>query len=73
MPKPQKQKETNASGLNFAAQLRTAADKMRGHMDGQESNYTTWKLARMNLAFAGLTPISAGAMATASARIAAEE
>jgi type I restriction-modification system DNA methylase subunit len=50
MPKPRKQKETNDSGLNFEAQLWAAADKMRGNKDGQESNYTTWKLARINLA-----------------------
>src|ERR1035441_9840768 len=42
--------------LDFEAQLWAAADKLRGHMDayGQESNYTTWKLARMNLAIHGI-------------------
>ena len=84
MPKSNNQKPANGSGLEFAAQLWAAADKMPGHMDaseykgarpeglclgliflkyisdafeekreqfyGQESNYTTWKLARMNLA-----------------------
>ena len=84
MPKLNNQKQANGSTLDFEAQLRAAADKMRGHMDaseykgarpeglclgliflkyisdafeekreqfyGQESNYTTWKPARMNLA-----------------------
>jgi N-6 DNA Methylase len=42
--------------LDFEPQLWAAADKLRGHMDayGQESNYNTWKLARMNLAIRGI-------------------
>jgi len=53
----------NSGGaLGFEANLWAAADKMRGHVDasrfiavyGQESNYTTWKLARMNLAIRGI-------------------
>lgn len=51
--------------FGFKVELR-AADKTRGHMDASEykqvclgliflnSNYTTWKLARMNLAIRGI-------------------
>ncbi len=58
----------SASGdaLGFESQLWAAADKMRGHMDASEYkhvvlgliflkyNFTTWKLARMNLAIRGI-------------------
>ncbi len=40
--------KNNDSGLNFEAQLWAAADNW------QESNGTTWKLARMNLAIRGI-------------------
>ncbi len=49
---------TDGSDLNFEAQLWAAADKLRGHMDAseykQESNYITWKPARMNLTIRGI-------------------
>jgi type I restriction-modification system DNA methylase subunit len=60
------QKQSDGSALDFEAQLWAAADKMRGHMDASgykhvclgliflKSNYTTWKLARMNLAIRGI-------------------
>ena len=48
MPKPQNQKQTNDSGLNFEAQLWAAADKMRGHMDASEYKHVCLGLRRID-------------------------
>ena len=54
MAKGNIQKQSDGSNLDFEAQLWAAGDKMRGRMDNSESNDTTWKLARMNLAIRGI-------------------
>jgi N-6 DNA Methylase len=59
MAKGNSQKPANGSALDFEAQLWAADDKVRGRVGDiavymQESNYTTWKLARMNLAIRGI-------------------
>ena len=53
----------NGTPLGFESKLWAAADALRNNMDaaeykhvvlGQESNYTTWRLAKMNLAIRGI-------------------
>jgi type I restriction-modification system DNA methylase subunit len=39
-----------AANLGFEAKLWAAADALRNNMDAAESSYTTWRLAKMNLA-----------------------
>jgi type I restriction-modification system DNA methylase subunit len=53
---------SDGANLGFEAKLWAAAAALRNNMDaaeykhicGQESNYTTWRLAMMNLAICGI-------------------
>ena len=49
MPKLNNQKQANGSTLNFKAQLRAAADKMRGHMDASEYKWHPQKTPKYGL------------------------
>jgi len=58
MLKPKKISTAAASNagatVGYEARLWQMADALRGSMDaGQESNYTTWRFAKMNLAIRG--------------------
>ena len=48
--KPLRGAATSAAAAGFGEKFWRAADKLRGH----ESDYTTWRLARMNFAIRGI-------------------